>query len=127
MLDHLHILANYEWDRLALLSLLLVGLPEMHDRLQLRKNRSLWSRIHTRIHLGEATPADTGEYVAHRIEHAGGRPSTFSSDALALLHESTDGRLRDIDRIAGEALRRAARRKLKAIDRQLIEEVATAQ
>lgn len=127
VLDHLHILANYEWDRLALLSLLLVGLPEMQDRLQLRKNRSLWSRIHTRIHLGEATPADTGEYVAHRIEHAGGRPSVFSSDGLALLHEATDGRLRDIDRIAGEALRRAARRKLKTIDRQLIEEVATAQ
>jgi transposase InsO family protein len=48
-------------DRLALLSILLVGLPEMHDRLQLRKNRSLWSRIHTRVHLGEATPADTAE------------------------------------------------------------------
>jgi hypothetical protein len=46
---------------------------------------------------------------------------------MAMLHEATDGRLRDIDRIAAEALRRAARRKLKAIDRQLIEEVATAQ
>src|SRR5688572_27878577 len=67
VLDHLHILANYEWDRLALLSILLVGLPEMHDRLQLRKNRSLWSRIHARVHLGEASLADTAEYIAHRL------------------------------------------------------------
>jgi type II secretory pathway predicted ATPase ExeA len=127
VLDHLHILANYEWDRLALLSILLVGLPEMHDRLQLRKNRSLWSRIHTRVHLGEATPSDTAEYVAHRLESVSGRASILTSDAIAMLHEATDGRLRDIDRIAAEALRRAARRKLKAIDRQLIEEVATGQ
>src|SRR5690606_8945205 len=46
VLDHLHILANYEWDKRPLLSLILVGLPEMHDRMRLRKNRSLWSRVH---------------------------------------------------------------------------------
>src|SRR4051812_3049500 len=40
MLDHLHVLLNYEWDSRALLSLLLVGLPELQDRLELRKNRS---------------------------------------------------------------------------------------
>jgi type II secretory pathway predicted ATPase ExeA len=79
------------------------------------------------VHLGEATPSDTAEYVADRLESVGGRASILTSDAMAMLHEATDGRLRDIDRIAAEALRRAARRKLKAIDRQLIEEVATAQ
>ena len=38
-----------------------------------------------------------------------------------MLHEASSGRLRDIDRIATDALKRAARRKLKKIDRQLIE------
>lgn len=124
VLDHLHILANYEWDSRALLSLILVGLPEMHDRMRLRRNRSLWSRIHTRLNLGEASPADTAEYVAHRLEHAGGKQEVFTSDAIAMLHEAAGGRLRDVDRIASNALKRAARRKLKKIDRQLIEEVA---
>ena len=32
-LDHLHILLNYEWDSRALLSLVLIGLPELFDRL----------------------------------------------------------------------------------------------
>ena len=124
VLDHLHILANYEWDSKALLSLVLVGLPETQDRLQLHKNRSLWSRIHTRVHLGEAIAADTAEYVSHRLKSAGGKQSLLSSDALAMLHEATSGSLRDIDRIATEALKRAARRKLKTVDRQLIQEVA---
>jgi general secretion pathway protein A len=127
VLDHLHILANYEWDSLALLSIVLVGLPEMQDRLQLRKNRSLWSRIHTRLHLGEATSSDTADYVAHRLQAVGGKASLLSSDAMAMLHEATSGGLRDVDRIATEALKRAAKRKLKTVDRQLIQEVATAE
>jgi type II secretory pathway predicted ATPase ExeA len=126
VLDHLHILANYEWDSRALLSIVMVGLPEMQDRLQLRKNRSLWSRIHTRLHLGEATPSDTADHVAHRLQTAGGKQSLLSSDAIAILHEATSGSLRDIDRIASEALKRAAKRKLKTVDRQLIQEVIAA-
>ena len=47
MLDHLHILLNYQWDSRALLSVVLVGLPELDDRLALRLNRSLYSRAFT--------------------------------------------------------------------------------
>ncbi len=57
--DHLHVLANYEWDSRPLLSLVLVGLPELNDRMRLHRNRSLWSRIHSRLALGEAAPEDT--------------------------------------------------------------------
>ena len=41
VLDHLHVLANYEWDSRPLLSLVLVGLPELQDRMRLHRNRSL--------------------------------------------------------------------------------------
>ncbi len=49
MLEHLHVLLNYEWDRRAWLSIILVGLPELEDRLQMRRNRSLYSRLHCRV------------------------------------------------------------------------------
>ncbi len=42
-----------------------------------------------------------------------------------MLHEASSGRLRDVDRLATETLRRAAQRKLKAIDRTLVQEVAS--
>jgi len=87
VLDHLHILANYQWDAKALWTVGLVGLPELWDRMMLRRNRALWSRIHCRIHLGEAEPADTAEYVRHRLTTAGTDRQVFSSDAIALLHE----------------------------------------
>jgi len=121
VLSHLHILANYEWDSAALLSLVLVGLPELDQRMRLRVNRSLYSRIGARLSLGEAQPDDTAEYLAHRLGLAGCDKALFDSDAVALLHEASDGRLRDIDRIATDALKRAARRKHKRVDRALIE------
>jgi type II secretory pathway predicted ATPase ExeA len=120
VLDHLHILANYEWDSKALLSLILVGLPETRQRLCLAKNRSLWSRIHTRLSLGEATPGDTAEYIAYRLKRAGSEREVFSSDALALMHEETHGRLRDVDRVATDALKLGGRRKLRIVDRDLV-------
>ena len=123
VLEHLHVLANYEWDSAPLLSLVLVGLPELLDRMRLRKNRSLYSRIHVRLSLGEALPADTAEYVGYRTKRAGADRELFSSDALAMLHEATVGRLRDIDRVATDALKAAARKKLKSVDRELLEHV----
>lgn len=119
VLDHLHILANYEWDSRALLSIILVGLPETRQRLGLAKNRSLWSRIHTRLSLGEATPGDTAEYIAYRLKRVGADRELLSSDALALIHEQTQGRLREIDRVTTDALKLGARRKLRTIDRDL--------
>lgn len=121
VLAHLHILANYEWDSQALLSIVLVGLPELDERMRLRVNRSLHSRIHTRLSLGEAQPDDTAEYLAYRLGLVGCNKALFDSDAIALLHEASDGRLRDIDRIATDSLKRASRRKLKRVDRAVVD------
>jgi type II secretory pathway predicted ATPase ExeA len=123
VLNHLHILANYHWDQKPLLSLVLVGLPELADRLHLRKNRSLWSRIHTRLSLGDALPEDTAEYIEYRLHRAGCGRQLFAPDAISMIHEAAGGRLRDIDRIATAALKTTARRKRKTVSRQFVSQV----
>lgn len=119
-LEHLHILMNYEWDSRALLSLVLVGLPELADRLALRRNRSLYSRLHHRFVIGPLTPDDTTTYVRTRLARAGCDRELFTSDALVLLHEATRGAMRDIDRISTTCLRLAARRTRRLIERDLL-------
>lgn len=126
ILQHLHILPNYQWDRKPLLSIVLVGLPDLWRRLSLGIHRSLWSRIHCRVSLEHARPEDTSEYVHYRLELAGGKATAFASDALSLLHEATAGQLRDIDRLAMSSLRSASRRKLKHVDRDLLQDVIDA-
>ncbi len=121
-LDHLHILLNYAWDSKALLSVILVGLPDLEERLRLRRNRSLYSRLHHRLCIGPLTPDDTADYVRMRVVRAGGSKDLFPSDAVALLHEAAGG-LRDVDRLATLALRLAARRKRKTVERDLVARV----
>jgi type II secretory pathway predicted ATPase ExeA len=124
MLAHLHILMNYEWDAKALLSLVLVGLPELEANLSRRAHRSLLSRIHHRFLLAPATVEDTTEYVRYRLAAAGTDRAIFPDDALSTLHELSQGALREIDRLATAALREAARRKKKLVDRDLVTRVA---
>jgi type II secretory pathway predicted ATPase ExeA len=117
VLDHLHILQNYHWDSQPLLSLVLIGLPELKERLALRRNRSLYSRLHRRLHIDPLTPDDSGAYLRLRMRRAGCDREVFSSDSVAMLHEATLGAMRDLDRLAHAALREACRRKKKLVER----------
>ena len=125
-LDHLHILMNYEWDRRALLSLILVGLPELEKRLTMRHNRPLYSRLHRRLSVDALTPDDTAEYIRLRLGKAGVTRELFASDALALIHEAASGAHREIDRIATAALRIATQRKKKLVERDTLASVLEA-
>jgi type II secretory pathway predicted ATPase ExeA len=119
MLDHLHILTNYAWDSRALLSLVLVGLPELHERLGRRRHRSLMSRIHCRVVINPLAPSDTHDYIRHRLTAAGCKAEPFPPDAIALLHEKTGGLMRDLDRIAALALDLAARKKSTIVHKDI--------
>ncbi len=123
VLDHLHILLNYQWDSRALLSLVLIGLPELSAQLERRRNRSLFTRIHYRFHIDDASAHDTAEYVTHRLKFAGTDKSVFDVDAITIMHEHSTGALRDVDRLAQAALRDAARRKRRVVDRDAMDRV----
>jgi general secretion pathway protein A len=120
VLDHLHILLNYQWDSKALLSLVLVGLPDLQARLTMRRNRSLTSRLARYVAIGKLTPDDTAEYIRKRLELVGCEKDVFTSDAVAMLHEGAAGAHRDLDRLATLALREAARRKKKLVERDVV-------
>jgi general secretion pathway protein A len=119
-LGHLHILANFAWDNEPLLSLVLVGLPEVHDRLKLGVHRSLLTRISTCVEIPTAKPEQTAAYVRKRLADAGAKGELFAPDALVVLHEETGGVLRSIDVLAEASLRLAAEREARMVDRSIV-------
>lgn len=125
-LAHLHILLNYEWDRRPLLSVVLVGLPELSDRLALRVNRSLASRLHHRLRLDPLTVEDSAAYLRMRLERVGSARELFADDAVSVLHEAAQGAHRELDRLATDTLRAAARRGKRVVDRALAAQVCEA-
>lgn len=125
-LDHLHILLNYEWDSKALLSLVLVGLPDLGERLRLRHNRSLESRLTLRRRVGALTPEDTWEYINFRTKAAGAGREIFARDAASYMHEAANANVttpRDIDRLATAALHEAALHNRERVERDVIKRV----
>ena len=123
VLAHLHILLNYEWDSRALLSIVLVGLPELDDRLSLGAHKPLLSRLHARLYLGPVTLDDTEQYLRYRLKLAGSDRELFPRDTAALLHEASGGTHRELDRLASLSLREAARKKRKLVDRDLVRDL----
>ena len=119
-LSTLHVLANFQWDAEPVVSIVLVGLPDLGDRLKLGIHRSLLTRIGHRIELTPASPEQTAAYVHKRVEDAGARAALFSPDALAVLHELTGGVLRSVDVLADASLRLAAHQKKKLVDRTVV-------
>lgn len=119
-LGHLHLLANFRRDSEPLLSLVLVGLPEFHDRLRLGVHRSLLTRIHSKVELSPGSPETTAAYVRKRISDAGSKAELFTADALSTIHELTGGLLRSIDVLALAALRLAAATSVRLIDREIV-------
>jgi len=119
-LGHLHVLCNFGWDSQPLMSMVLVGLPELHERLRLGIHRSLLTRLAVKVELQPVTHEQTTAYVRHRVAEAGGKAELFAPDALAMIHELSGGVLRCIDVLASAALRLAATRDIKLVDRDLV-------
>jgi type II secretory pathway predicted ATPase ExeA len=115
----LRVLANFDMDSRPLLSLVLVDLPELHDRLRLGVHRSLLTRIGTMVDIGPVTPDDAPVCVRHRLERAGSTRD-MRSDGLLTLHELAAGVPRVLDVVADAAMTDEAAREERLIGRATV-------
>lgn len=122
VLGHLHILLNFHRDSRPLLSLVLVGLSELRDRLTRNVVTSLAARLPVRAHLGPLDAEQTGNYIRHRLRSAGCTQEVFAADGILLLAQATGGVMRKIGVLASAALEIAAESKSKLVDTATIEE-----
>ncbi|ETW99761.1 MAG: hypothetical protein ETSY1_13765 [Candidatus Entotheonella factor] len=92
VLEQLRMLSNLETDDGKLLQVVLIGQPELRDKLALREMRQLDQRIAVRYHLHALTLQETRQYVLHRLSVAGGANAiTFHSRAWSLMHRYCGG------------------------------------
>ena len=103
--EQLRLLTNFETYSAKLLQIVLVGQPELRDKLDRKGLRQLRQRITVRFHLGPLDLADTRRYVEHRLHVAGanGRP-TFSNWAMRAVHRYSGGVPRLVNAVCDKAL-----------------------
>ncbi len=105
LLEQVRLLSNLETDQRKLLQIVLIGQPELRDKLDERRLRQLRQRITVRYHLAPLSRGETEHYIRHRLQVAGanGRP-TFNRWALGAIHRYSGGVPRLINAVCDKAL-----------------------
>ena len=105
-LEEIRLLSNLETDREKLLQILLVGQPELLDKLNRPQLRQLNQRITVRCNLQPLPPQEIRRYVAHRLLVACDRerPDLFSPAGLRVVSLLSRGYPREINALCDRAL-----------------------
>ncbi len=120
VLEQIRLLTNLETNQKKLLQIILVGQPELQEKLAQRDLRQLGQRITARYHLRPLNLKETMAYVMHRIRIAGSRKSLFTRQSIELLHAKTSGIPRLINTICDRALVAATSRKKNLVNSRIM-------
>jgi general secretion pathway protein A len=121
-LETIRMLSNLETEKEKLLQIVLVGQPQLKDKLNLPELVQLKQRIAVRFHIRALNEREVGRYVEHRLTVAGsdGR-IIFDEEALKLIYRYSAGIPRVINILADKALLLGFVRETFMLDRALIE------
>ena len=123
-LDELRLITNFQLDDMNLLTLILLGQPELRERLRRPGYRALFQRVGLRYHLGPLDREETGKYLLHRLRVAGRTRELFTSGAVEKIHSYSAGIPRLINTLAASALLEGFGREEDPIGPEIIEDIA---
>jgi general secretion pathway protein A len=105
LLEQVRLLSNFETDDRKLLQIVLMGQPELRDRLNSPRLRQLRQRITVRFHLPPLTRQEVNQYVQHRLHVSGGNGTPyFTRPALWRVFRYTQGIPRLVNALCDKAL-----------------------
>jgi general secretion pathway protein A len=77
LLEQVRLLSNIETDDRKLLQIVLMGQPELRDRLNSPRLRQLRQRITVRFHLAALSRGEVSQYIQHRLHISGAKGVPF--------------------------------------------------
>lgn len=122
-LEELRMLSIANSDRKRVLQIVLVGQQRLRDRLQQPDMAKFAQGIAFYYHLQGLTEEETCRYIRHRLRHAGGKEDLFDDAACRIVHYSSGGIPRLINRICGLGLEYGCTQQSPCIDAVLLKRV----
>lgn len=120
VLEQIRLLTNLETDSEKLLQIILIGQPELTEKLGRPELRQLNQRITARYNLEALSLEETNAYIRHRLQVAGlpsGR-ELFAPGVVRAIHKRAQGIPRQINLLCDRALLGAYGRKLDRVNRR---------
>jgi general secretion pathway protein A len=121
LFEELRLLMNFQTDDRFLVTVLLIGSPELRDKV--RRLKHLDQRITIRYHLNTLDDAHTAAYVAHRLKMAGRTKPIFTEEAVKLIFDFTRGTPREINNLCDVALLVGYTKRATEIGEKIVAEV----
>lgn len=127
LLEEVRLLSNIETTDDKLLQIVLVGQPELNEKLESAGLRQLKQRIALRAELGALNLAETNEYIAKRLEIAGveaDRDPIFPPEAVASVYRYSQGIPRLINTLCENSLISAYAKQMPVVSAEIVANVA---
>ena len=105
LLEQIRLLSNIETDDRKLLQIVLMGQPELRDRLNSPRLKQLRQRITVRYHLAALTRFEAAQYIQHRLHVSGARGApVFTPPAVWRVFNYSGGIPRLVNAVCDKAL-----------------------
>jgi len=119
-LEELRMFSNINSDKDELLQILLVGQPQLREKLASPELVQFAQRISSDFHLGPLTAEEVAQYIPHRLAVAGATWKIFSDRTCELIHEATGGVPRLVNILCQLCLVYGFSYERKVIDEELL-------
>lgn len=121
--DEIRLLTNFQLDDRNLMSVVLMGQPELRKRLSHRVYEALRQRIGMQYDLLPLSEEETAAYLGHRLETAGGDPDLFLPGAVERIYRYSGGIPRKINHAAALSLLEGFGREARRIGPEILDAV----
>lgn len=120
--EELRLLLNFQLNDRFLLTLVLMGQPELNDRVMAMKQFA--QRISIKYHLGFFSEQQTIEYIRFRLKAVNCTREIFSADALEIIFKQSGGIPRNINTLCDLCLLIGSMDRAARVDRRIVERAA---
>ena len=123
-LEEIRMLSNLETEKSKLIQIVLIGQPDLRDKLDRPELEQLRQRITVSYHLEPLDADETAHYINHRLARAAvGAPMEFAREVTDRIHERSLGVPRLINVISDAALVFGYGEERCEIDASLVDDV----
>jgi type II secretory pathway predicted ATPase ExeA len=124
VLDTIWLFSNIERHDQNLIKILLIGQPELSDKLKRLEMNHTPKFVTLECHLTPLNVVDTIKYLSHRLRKVGsGVSACFEQDCMDLIFELTGGVPQRINQVCDEALAACVEAGLKKVNRKILKKL----
>ncbi len=123
VIEELRLLSDMQIGMVPVLQLVMLGQPELANKLNSPNLLQFRQRIVSHYHLKAFAPTETREYVVSRLHKAGGTEALITPEAMEGIHAQTDGIPRRINKLCDTAFVYAYAQGMDRVSKEVIEKV----